>query len=118
METVVQNFKKFQDEGLQTATKLGKRYQLLFLPDFEATLANQKNHIINCVCEVYDKDKKHYMETTDGVFRLYRGTNKNESCHRRLNHLFPDQCVENTFVSFLTAFKFAWNIQRENGMQK
>ena len=118
MDKVVKDFMKLQAEGLKTATNLGKHYHMLFLKDFGITLENQKYHILNCVHEVYDNDGNHYMETTDGVFRLYRGTNKNESCHRRLNHLFPDQCVEKTFVSFLTAFKFAWNIQRENGMQK
>jgi hypothetical protein len=92
------------------------KYHPLFLPAFKRTVNNQKKHILGCVHEVLDDTRKHYFESTDGVFHLYRGTNKNESCHRRLNHLYPDKCGENLFMAFITAFKFTWNIQRENGV--
>ena len=34
---------------------------------------------------------KHYYEAEDGAFILFRGTNRNESLHKRLKHVWPEK---------------------------
>lgn len=34
---------------------------------------------------------KHYYEAEDGVFHLFRGTNRNESLHKRIRHVWPEK---------------------------
>ena len=45
-------------------------------------LIRQEKHVKDCLIEP-KLDGKHYIETTDGKFILLRGTNRNESLHRR-----------------------------------
>ena len=90
----------------------GHSHKDFFLKDFEATLKNQKYYRLNCVFEIYDENRKSYYEetNTDEVFHLYRGTNRNESCHKRLNQIYPDRCSEALGDSFLDAFTLSYNL--------
>ena len=84
----------------------------LFLAEFEQELKNQKRHIeIGCVRDPLIDDK-HYIETTDGKFILLRGTNRNESLHRRLNNIWPDQCGQDLAAAIKTVFFFHWTSTR------
>ena len=51
----------------------------------------QKFHVENCLKDPI-VDGKYYMELEDGHFVLFRGTNRNESFHKRLNHFWPEKC--------------------------
>ena len=54
----------------------------------------------------------HYIETTDGKFTVLRGTNRNESCHRCLNHIWPVRCGGGLGSRLKTAFFFEWTSAR------
>ena len=88
----------------------------LFLKDFDKTLANQQYHIENCIEEIYvtgaDGIRRHYYEREPGIFLLYRGTNRNESIHSRVNRIWPDKCSPELANSLLDAFRFNWNFCR------
>ena len=63
----------------------------LFLTEFDDAAIGVKGHITNgCLLDPLI-DGKHYIETTDGKFPLLRGTGRDESCHRRLNNVWPDR---------------------------
>lgn len=84
----------------------------LFSPQFKRTFENQKNQILEHVKEIFI-DGKHYFEAEDGVFHLYRGTNRNESLHKRLNHMWPEKCSQELGKCLLNSFIFSWNARRK-----
>ena len=61
---------------------------------------------------VHGENEQHVYEGEDGHFHLYRGTNINESLHRRLNTIFPEKCGLELSDSVLKAFVFQWNMKR------
>lgn len=86
----------------------------LFTNDFDTTLKNQEKHVKNCMREIFDRNGSHCYEVENGSFKLHRGTNRNESCHRRLNSMWPDKMGEALFEALLVAFVFNWNMKRCN----
>ena len=54
----------------------------------------------------------HYVETSDGKFTVLRGTNRNESCHRRINAIWPDRCGKELAAAILLVFFFNWSAER------
>ena len=56
----------------------------------------------------------HVMEGLDGKFFLLRGTNINESLHKRLNHIWPEKvCIIVTVALIVTLFSFfLYNVGR------
>ena len=83
----------------------------LFGSKFDDTMAAQEYHVLNCIGDPLINDK-HYLEMEDGNFVLLRGTNRNESYHRRINHLFPDKCAKTLSDSLRIAHTFHWNFNR------
>ena len=84
----------------------------LFLPGFDAAVANQKVHIEKgCLADPII-DGLHYMETSDGKFLLLRGTNRDESMHRRLNNMWPDRCGSELARCLKMCFVYNWNAAR------
>jgi len=49
---------------------------------------------------------KHYVEGKDGEFYLLRGTNRNESLHKRIRHIWPEKLGEKLATNLKTAFIF------------
>lgn len=43
---------------------------------------------------------------------IYRGTNKNESLHRKLNQMFPEKCGKELSTKVIKSFIFHWNNKR------
>jgi hypothetical protein len=84
----------------------------IFLPGFEKVLENQKQHIMKGCVRDPIIDDKWYVETTDSKFLLLRGTNRNESFHRRLNCIWPDKCGQDLGRALKIAYVFAWNATR------
>jgi len=102
---------------IQKAEKVIRQYELvypsLFSTEFKRSWETQKANILKYVHEVYDVDGtfifkqnvlfpyfvyfiifvpgKHYYESDDGVFHLLRGTNRNESLHKRVKHVWPEK---------------------------
>ena len=77
-------------------------------------LDKQKRHFENCWGEPII-DGKHYHENVDGKFTLYRGTNRNESLHRRIRDIWPDTCSEETGQRLKLCFMYNWNMKRITG---
>ena len=59
--------------------------------DFNECWTRQKENIRKFVKDVVIAGK-HYFEAADGHFYVYRGTNRNESLHRKMNQIFPEKC--------------------------
>ena len=109
---------------------LAQDSNVFFLKEFDHTLKIQEQHIINCLGEVYAdqendycapctpaaQEKKWYCELEDGHFVLNRGTNRNESIHKRLNSMFPEKCGIELQSAILKAFFFKHNFARQNAM--
>jgi hypothetical protein len=70
------------------------------LKDFDHVLEIQKKHILECIQEFYLTDETtgenfHYYESLeDGDFKVFRGTNRNESLHKRINVILPERSSE------------------------
>ena len=79
LNRVITNYKQVASEMDNSA---GNQ---LFLTGFEQALKNQEYHIKHCIKDAFI-DGKHYIESYDGQFYLLRGTNRNESCHRRYTY--------------------------------
>jgi hypothetical protein len=89
----------------------------LFLSDFTTTFKNQLHHFaLGCVDDVTiaqgQSAPRHFLEMTDGKFVLLRGTNRDESLHRRMNGVWPDWCGEELAEAIKTAFFFNWTAYR------
>ena len=63
----------------------------LFLKDFQSTFMAQKFHVLNCVKDP-EINGQHCLEMDDEHFVLLRGTNRNESVHKRIKHFHPEKC--------------------------
>ena len=83
----------------------------LFLKDFETVWNNQKDVILNFVKDV-EIDGKHYYEAGDGDFHLYRSTCRNESFHRRLNHIQPQKCGVQMADTIIELYVVQFNAKR------
>lgn len=95
-------------KGFSLAANGGKP---LFLNDFDAEWEKQKIQIEENIKDVFI-DGKHYFEAEDGKFQLYRGSNRNESMHRRLNSIWPEQCGHDLADCLILAFIYEWNCRR------
>ena len=90
----------------------------LFLGDFDNTFKIQLHHFaLGCVDDItltqgVPATPKNYLEMTDGKFILLRGTNRDESMHRRMNGIWPDWCGEELADVIKTAFYFNWTAHR------
>jgi len=92
-------------------TKAGDSNCSLFLKGFEKEFQNQQYHWLNCVQEVYDHNGKHYYERrADMDFHLFRGTNRNEAWHRKLNSIYPVRCGERLGDACIDAVTVAHNL--------
>ena len=80
----------------------------------ENVLDKQKKHFENCWGEPIINGK-HYHKRVDGTFTLYRGTNRNESLHRRIRKIWPDSCSEETGQRLKLCFMYNWNMKRMTG---
>jgi hypothetical protein len=94
----------------------------LFKADFDKVYENQKYHITHCVTDyptnehlVDDTDDKNlwYHEQRNGTFILVRGTNINESLHKRVNTIAPEKCGEKVANCVLKSHQFEWALKRE-----
>ena len=109
IEAVINEFKKIKPVGNMPS---------VFLKEFDNVWKNQRQLILDgYLSDVLDSTGKNYYEPEVGGFKLYRGTNRNESCHRRINAMFPDRCGDILKDTLLTCFKFSWNFNRNNGWQ-
>jgi hypothetical protein len=73
----------------------------------------QKYHWFNCFKEIYDDEGKHYYESrADMDFHLYRGTNRNEAWHNKLNSIYPIRCGEHLGDACLDVLVVAHNLDR------
>jgi hypothetical protein len=101
----------------------------LFKGDFKKTLENQHKHF-QCGCvydfptneldengnypfDIKDPSNNWYVKLNGGKYILRRGTNKNESYHKRLNAIFPEKCGEKLANCIFTCYAFQHAIQRE-----
>ena len=84
----------------------------LFKADFDKTVTTQKDHIRKGCVSDPSLNGVHYAETTDGKFTMLRGTNRNESIHRRLNAIWPDRCGPTLAAAILSVFFFDWTAAR------
>jgi hypothetical protein len=101
----------------------------LFKGDFKKTLENQHKHF-QCGCvydfptneldengnypfDIKDPSNNWYVKLNVGKYILRRGTNKNESYHKRLNAIFPEKCGEKLANCIFTCYAFQHAIQRE-----
>ena len=119
LEKVVNRYKNLDDECIKA------KEQSLFKPEFDNTYENQKYHILNCVTDfptnevaldpfdTSNPEFKWYSEMRDGQFILFRGTNKNESLHKRLNSIFPEKCGFELAQCIFECFSFDWCLKRE-----
>jgi hypothetical protein len=102
---------------------------VFFLKDFQHTLDIQEQHIRSCMGEIYAHQEYDYCppctpveqltwycELEDGHFVLNRGTNRNESIHKRLNSMFPEKCGVPLQSAMIKAFFFKHNFARQTGM--
>jgi hypothetical protein len=64
------------------------------------------------VIEAFDDEGRYCFEAADGHLYLYRGTNKNESIHRRLNAIHPEKCGQPLSDAIIVAFLVQWNFRR------
>ena len=64
------------------------------------------------VIEAFDDEGRYCFEAADGHLYLYRGTNKNESIHRRLNAIHPEKCGQPLSDAVIVAFLVQWNFRR------
>ena len=82
-----------------------------YLFDSQWTTCQSK---LRFIIEAYKDDEMndYYFEAEDGHFYLYRGTNKNESIHRRLNAIFPEKCGVDLSNAVIMAFVCNWNFRR------
>jgi hypothetical protein len=83
----------------------------LFNTRFDGVLENQEYHVKNCMGDPLINGK-HYIEMEDGHLVLLRGTNRNESYHRRINTFWPDKCGKDLSDALRTAHRFNWNFNR------
>ena len=84
----------------------------LFKSNFDHVFDVQKHHILNCLKDAFLADGNYYLEMENGKFLLLRGTNRNESLHRRLNAIWPQSCGSELADALLLAFVFSWNYHR------
>ena len=85
----------------------------LFLKDFDDTHKRQKYHFENCLFDPLDDEGKWYYESNqDGVFHLYRGTNRNKALHRTCNNMYPVQCGETLGDAMIEAHLLGYNFSR------
>jgi len=87
----------------------------VFKTEFSAAWVRQQVHFTKGCCNDIVINNKHYYEAETGIFKLYRGTNRNESCHSKINHAIPKWCSVPLSESVLIAFKFNWNWKRSHG---
>jgi hypothetical protein len=104
-------------------------YVTLLKKDFNHVYDNQKKHVEFCITDYptnetadppnpplfdkYNEEYNWYTEHKDGNFILRRGTNKNESLHKRLNDLFPEKCGEPLAESITCAYSFHHILRRD-----
>jgi hypothetical protein len=111
-----QMWKRFEDliekyKVLETANLVSEGP--LFLKDFDDTHKRQKYHFENCLFDPVDDEGKWYYESNqDGVFHLYRGTNRNEALHRTCNNIYPVQCGEILGDAMIEAHLLGYNFSR------
>lgn len=102
---------KLYDSYKESLLKGGEQSSSLFLKGFDQAFMGQKHHWFNCVKEVFDKEGKHYYEArADLEFHLYRGTNRNEAWHKKLNSIYPIRCGERLGDACLDAITVAHNL--------
>ena len=70
------------------------------------------NELDNCNLSFICYAGSHVLEGMDGRFYLLRGTNMNESFHKRLNHIWPEKLAERLASNLLKAFLYNWNGRR------
>jgi hypothetical protein len=98
LNRVVNNYKRLDSE--------------LFLKDFDKVMNTQiKNIDKGYVDEIY-LNEEHYLELGDGKFVLLRGTNRNESLHRRLNKIWKDRVGRQLSEALKLVFRFNWNCSK------
>jgi hypothetical protein len=112
LESIVTNYEKSLRNG-------GEELSALFLKGFENDFNKQKYHWLNCVQEIYDEEGKHYYESrADMDFHLYRGTNRNEAWHKKLNSIYPVRCGERLGDACLDAVIVAHNLDHCTGITR
>jgi len=96
-------------------------YVTLFKSGFDNVYSNQQRHVQYCVTDyptnetlsIEDEEKLWYVELKDGEFIYRRGTNKNESMHKRLNYIIPEKCGEPLAKSIIAAYSFNYILRRQ-----
>ena len=126
-EDRIKRFEQLLKQRLREAPDLFRKAEKVSAANntmFGEVLERQRYHLLNCMKESYieievngERQRVHAIEKEDGVFHLLRGTNRNESWHHALNHMWPQQIAdEDLSDALLTGRRFSWNFLRYNGM--
>jgi len=87
-----------------------KHFQCGCVYDFPT---NELDENGNYPFDIKDPSNNWYVKLNVGKYILRRGTNKNESYHKRLNAIFPEKCGEKLANCIFTCYAFQHAIQRE-----
>lgn len=78
LQNTVKNYRDIDNKATQQSN-----VKSLFLSEFDSAMTNQKAIILGGYLTDPIVDGRWYEELEDGRFVLYRGTNRNESLHKR-----------------------------------
>jgi hypothetical protein len=84
----------------------------LFLEGFDNAVTNQKEHIKKGCLQDPILNGLHYIELSDGKMYLLRGTNRDESLHRRINNVWPDRVGKELAKDMKLSFIYCWNCSK------
>ena len=117
LEDLYSRFKRMDSRENQSPKLFMTSKKEGFLDEFSHVLDNNRQQILKYLKEAIlideNGDELWYYEHSPGKAWLLRGTNRNESCHRRFRGFHPEKCGIKLHTCMMIAFTFQWNFHRD-----
>jgi hypothetical protein len=117
IEDLYTKFKMYDEDPNQSPKLFLQTKMQGFIDEFSHVLHNNRPHILDYLKEPIiqvDGEDVWYYEYAPGKFNMLRGTNRDESLHRRYKKFHPEKCGWDLQCCMMTSFVFQWNFHRDD----